>query len=276
MPAPVVIQCAITGSIATKEHGNVPMTVEENARAAVEAWEAGAAVIHIHAREEDGTPTQRVDRFVAVVDAIRATDCDAILNLSTGSAGNRAFGAERYELLSLKPEMASFDCGSTNFNDWVFENPLPFLREMAAAMNEAGTRPEIECFEPGHIVTAQQLRDEGLLQEPLIYQLVLGVRGASPASLEHAMYMRSLLPPDAIWSIAALGRWQLPLSTLCLIAGGNVRVGLEDNLFYRRGEPATNAQLVSRIVRLARELDLEVATPDQARELLAISAHRSA
>jgi 3-keto-5-aminohexanoate cleavage enzyme len=274
MPPPVVIQCAITGSIATKEHGNVPMTLEENVQAAVEAWEAGAAVIHLHARDEEGTPTQRVDRFAALVEAIEATGCDAILNLSTGSAGNRSFGAERYELLSLRPEMASFDCGSTNFNDWIFENSLPFLREMAAAMNEAGTRPEIECFEPGHIQTALQLRDEGLLQEPMIFQLVLGVRGASPASLEHAMYMRSMLPPDAIWSIAALGRWQLPLSTLCLLAGGNVRVGLEDNLFFRRGEPATNAQLVARIVRIARELDLEPATPDQARELLAIPARQ--
>jgi 3-keto-5-aminohexanoate cleavage enzyme len=270
MSEPVIIQAAITGSIATSASPNVPMTIEENVAAAVEAWQAGAAVIHIHARDEDGVPTQRLDRFAGIVDGIRAAGCDAILNLSTGSAGGRSSGDERFECLALRPEMASFDCGSTNFGDWVFQNPVPFLRELAAAIDEAGAKPEIECFEPGHIATALRLRDEGVLREPLLFQLVLGVSGASPASLEHALYMRSMLPPGARWSICAVGRWQLPLNVLCLLAGAGVRTGLEDNLFYRRGEPATNAQLVARIVRIAHELDLEPATPAQARELLGL------
>ena len=267
---PVVIQAAVTGSIASAEASEfLPTTPAAIAAAAVEAWRAGAAVVHIHARDEDGTPTQSLERYREIVERIAESGCDAIVNLSTGSAGNRAFGSERLACLALRPELASFDCGSTNFGTWVFENSPAFLQEMAAAFAEAGSAPEIECFDAGHVIGALRLRDEGLLVDPLRFQFVLGVRGAAPATLEQAMYMRSLVPPGTFWSICALGRRQLPLNVVSLIAGGHVRTGMEDNLFDARGRPAeSNALLVERIVRLATELGRPVATPAQARELL--------
>jgi len=269
----VIIQCAVTGSIgAAGASPHLPLTPAAIADAAIEAWRAGASVIHVHAREEDGTPTQSLDRYREIVERIRASDCDAVLNLSTGSAGNRAHGAERYACLALRPELASFDCGSTNFGDWVFENSAPFLRDLAAAIAAAGAAPEIECFDASHVVAAIQLERDGHLAAPLRFQFVLGVRGAAPATLEQALYMRSLLPPGSLWSVCALGRHQLPLNAFALIAGGHVRTGLEDNLYYSRGRLATsNAELVARAVRLADELGRPVASPAQARELLALA-----
>ena len=274
MSAAVIIQAAITGSIgATSASPHLPATPSAIAESAIDAWRAGAAVLHIHAREEDGTPTQSLARYEEIVARIRASDCDAVLNLSTGSAGNRAKGAERYDCLALRPEMASFDCGSTNFGDWVFENSPAFLRDLAATIAQAGAAPEIECFDASHVTSALQMHADGHLHGPLRFQFVLGVRGGAPATLEQAMYMRSLLPAGSLWSICALGRHQLPLTMLSLIAGGHVRTGLEDNLYYSRGRLAvSNAELVGRVVRLAEELGRPVATPDQARSILLLPA----
>jgi 3-keto-5-aminohexanoate cleavage enzyme len=269
----VVIQAAVSGSIAGADASpHLPLTPEQIADEAVAAWRAGAAAIHIHAREHDGTPTQSRERYAEIVEAVQASGCDAILNLSTGSAGGRAQGMDRAAPLELAPEMASFDCGSLNFGDRVFENSPPFLRDLAAAFKESGAAPEIECFDTSHVVAALRLREQGLLSDPLRFQFVLGVRGGAPATLEQAMYMRSLIPADAIWSICALGRMQLALNTFCLIAGGHVRTGLEDNLYYRKGEYANgNAQLVERVVLLAETLGRPVADSAQARELLQLA-----
>jgi 3-keto-5-aminohexanoate cleavage enzyme len=154
-------------------------------------------MVHIHAREEDGEPTQRLERFVPIVEGIRAADCDVILNLTTGSAAGRADAEKRYECLSLRPEMASFDCGSFNFGERVFINSNEFLRNLARACLEAGAKPEIECFDVGQIGLALRLRDEGLLVDPLHFQFVLGVAGGAPATVEQLLYMRSLLPSGA-------------------------------------------------------------------------------
>jgi 3-keto-5-aminohexanoate cleavage enzyme len=271
MQEPVVIQCAVTGSQPPdrERRPNLPLTPDEIADAALTAWQAGAAVVHLHAREEDGTPTQDAGAFADLVRRVRDRGCEAILNLSTGTAGGAAFRDERYEVLGLKPEMASFDSGSVNFGDRIFEGDLPFLRRMAAAFREAGTAPEIECFDTGHVGIALALREEGLLDDPLRVQFVLGVPGSGvPATIAQVEHLRRLLPADAPWSVCAIGRAQLPLNTYCLIAGGHVRTGLEDNLHLARGRLATNAELVERIVRLAGELGREVATVGQARELL--------
>jgi 3-keto-5-aminohexanoate cleavage enzyme len=193
--------------------------------------------------------------------------------LSTGTAGGRSERDDRLQPLQLDPEMASFDCGTINFGERIFEGDLPFLRRMGAAMQERGIVPEVECFDTGHVGTALQLREEGVLTGPFIVQFVLGVPGTGvPATVEQIEHLRRMLPDDVIWSVAAIGRDQLPLNTYCLLAGGQVRTGLEDNLFFRKGERATNAQLVERCVRLARELDRPVATPDQARELYGMTA----
>jgi 3-keto-5-aminohexanoate cleavage enzyme len=272
---PVVIQCAVTGSSEpdVAKRPNVPLTTEAIADEAVAAWRAGAAVIHLHAREEDGTPTQDVAAFARLVDAIRDRGCEAILNLSCGTAGGRAHGDERYALLELEPEMASFDSGTINFGERIFEGDLPFLRRMAEAFERHRVVPEIECFDSGHVGLALQLRDEGLLRDPLRIQLVLGVPGTGvPASFAQVDHMLRMLPEGTPWSICAIGRSQLPMNTYCLIAGGHVRTGLEDNVWYAQGERATNAMLVARVVRLASELGRPVATPEQAREILALGA----
>jgi 3-keto-5-aminohexanoate cleavage enzyme len=199
--------------------------------------------------------------------------CDAILNLSTGSSGNRAHGAARYACLALRPEMGSFDSGSTNFGDWVFENAPGFLRDLARAFRDAGAAPEIECFDASHVTAAIRLRDDGHLSDPLRFQFVLGVRGGAPATVEQLLYMRSLLPADAVWSVCAIGRDQLPMNVLALIAGGHVRTGLEDNLYYARGRLATaHSELVARVVRIASEIGRPVATAAEARTLLRLGA----
>jgi 3-keto-5-aminohexanoate cleavage enzyme len=273
MTSPLVIQCAVTGSADPdpEKRPNLPATPEQIIESAIGAWRAGAAVLHLHAREEDGTPTQDLEAFRVLVDGIRASGCDAILNLSTGTAGGRAVRDERLQPLDLQPPMASFDCGTINFGDRIFEGDVPFLRRMAEAFQRTSVTPEIECFDSGHVGLALQLREEGLLQDPLIVQFVLGVPGTGvPATVAQVDHMRSMLPPDALWSVCALGARQLPLNAYCIHEGGQVRTGLEDNLWYRRGERATNAQLVERIVRLAGELDRPVATPDDARAVLGL------
>jgi 3-keto-5-aminohexanoate cleavage enzyme len=213
----------------------------------------------------------RLERFTPIVEGVREAGADVILNLTTGSAAGRADGAARYECLALKPEMASFDCGSFNFGERVFQNSMEFLRSLARAWAEHGVKPEIECFDVSHIGQGLSLRDEGLLQDPLHFQFVLGVPGGAPASIEQVLYMRTLIPDEATWSICAIGRHQLPLGTFALIAGGHVRTGLEDNIYYSRGVLAEgNGQLVERIVRLANELGRPVATPDEARNVLSL------
>ena len=274
-PTPVVIQCAVTGSAAPdpERSPNLPLTPEAIVDEAVAAWRAGAAVLHLHARERDGTPTQDADAFRPLVDGIRASGCDAIINLSTGSAGGRSLRDDRLQPLALRPEMASFDCGTINFGERIFEGDLPFLRRMGEAFRREGVRPELECFDTGYVGTALQLRDEGLLDDPLIVQFVLGVPGSGvPASVEQVEHMRRLLPEGSLWSVCAIGRYQLPLNAYCILAGGHVRTGLEDNLWYARGDRATNARLVERVVRLAGELQRPVASPDEARAILRVGS----
>ena len=271
---PLIIQCAVTGSIVADSAAapNLPTSTEAIVSEAMAAWRAGAAVVHLHAREQDGTPTQDVERYRLLVDALRAEGCGAVLNLSCGSAGGRAVRDERLAPLGLRPEMASLDCGTINFGERIFEGDLPFLRRMAAAITEAGATPELECFDTGFVGLALQLRHEGLLRDPLVVQFVLGVPGSGvPATVEMVEHLRRALPADALWSVCALGAAQLPMNAYCILAGGHVRTGLEDNLYYRRGERATNAALVERVVRLAGELERPIATPDQARELLGIA-----
>lgn len=191
-----------------------------------------------------------------------------------GSGNGRFSGAQRWACAALEPEMASFDCGSLNFGDRVFENSLPFLRELAGVFREHRIKPELECFEAGHIETALRLRDEGLLEEPLVFQFVLGVRGGAPATMGHANCMRSLIPDQAAWSICGVGAAQLRMGLFGLAAGGHLRTGLEDNLYYRKGEVAvSNAQLVARIVRIAEEAGRRPATAGEARAILGLGSN---
>jgi 3-keto-5-aminohexanoate cleavage enzyme len=272
---PAIITAAVTGSITSSaQTPYVPLTVEAIADAAVESWQAGAAVIHLHAREDAGTPTQDPEIYDVLVRRIRATGCDAILNLSTGSAGGRAELDERLGVLELAPELATLDCGSMNYgDDRVFANPMSFLRRAAGRMRDLGVVPEIEAFDPSMIHNGLRLIEEGLIDGPGVWQLCLGVAGGVPADLATIAHMLGRLPVGAVWSLLGVGRHQVPVNVLSLAWGGHVRTGLEDNIYYRRGELATStAQLVRRVVRLAEEVGRPVATPAQARELLGVRA----
>jgi 3-keto-5-aminohexanoate cleavage enzyme len=275
MSDPLIIQCAVTGSADPhpQRRPNLPITSEQIVGEALAAWRAGATVLHLHAREEDGTPTQDRSAFERLVEGIRASGCDAVLNLSTGTAGGRSERDDRLQPLELNPEMASFDCGTINFGERIFEGDLPFLRRMADAFQRRGVRPELECFDTGHVGLALQLQREGLLPaDPLVVQFVLGVPGTGvPATVRQVEHLRGLLPAETRWFVAAAGAAQLPMTAYSILAGGHVRTGLEDNLHFRRGERATNAQLVERVVRLAAELERPVADAAQTRTLLGLA-----
>jgi 3-keto-5-aminohexanoate cleavage enzyme len=270
---PLIITAAITGSVTSSDRTPyLPTTWDQIVESAVTSWQAGGAIVHLHARKLDGEPTQNPEIFRELVDRIQATGCDAILNLSTGSAGGRANLAERLQCLELRPEMATLDCGSLNFGDErVFHNPYLWLRDGANRMRELGIRPEIEVFDTGMIANGLRLIDEGAIVGPGVWQLCLGVRGGATADLQTVAHMLSRLPDGAQWSLLGVGRHQLPLNLLSIGFGGHARTGLEDNIYYRSHELAeSNAQLVERVARIAREFDRPIATPAEARQLLGI------
>jgi 3-keto-5-aminohexanoate cleavage enzyme len=273
LPNPVVITAAITGSVTSSEQTpHIPLSAEEIVDAALESWKAGAAIVHLHARDEQGTPTQDREVFRMLVARIRDSGCDAILNLSTGSAGGRADLDERTACLALDPEMASLDCGSINFGDErVFENPFYFLRDLAAEMKNRSVVPEIEVFDSGMLLNGRRLIDEGLIEGPGVWQLCLGVRGGAAADSQTMAYLVDRLPTGAFWSGLGVGRNQLTMNLFSLAFGGHVRTGLEDNVYYAKGILAEgNGQLVKRIVRLAGEIGRPVASADEARGMLGI------
>ncbi|MHB8689191.1 MAG: beta-keto acid cleavage family enzyme [Candidatus Dormibacteraceae bacterium] len=269
----VIITAAITGSITSREQSpNHPITWDEITDAAVSSWRAGASVIHLHARDQDGTPTQDKEVYRLLVDKIVSTGCDAILNLSTGAAGGRANLDEREKCLELDPEMATIDCGSMNYGDErVMQGPYVFLRRLASLMRSRHIVPEIEVFDTGMIHSALRLIDEQLLQPPGVWQLCLGIQGGATPDLLTINCMLSFLPKDAVWFLLGVGRHQIRVNLIALANGGHVRTGLEDNVYFRRGELAkSNAELVERIVRLADDIGRPVASPARAREILGV------
>jgi 3-keto-5-aminohexanoate cleavage enzyme len=271
-PNALIISAATTGSWPTKaQNPNVPTTPEEIAQAAVECGEAGAAIVHVHVRDDDERVTCDPERYARVRELVKAAGSDVIINMSTGGGAGSTTDDERMAPVALAPEIASLDCGSLNFGERVFINSPAFLRELATRMNTHGVHPEIECFEPGHIWNALRLIDEGLLTPPYWFQFVLGVRGGSPPEVKQLQHMVEMLPSGAHWSVCGIGRAQLPLGLAAMAMGGHVRTGLEDNIWYRKGELAqSNAQLVARVARIAAELGRPLATPAHVRALLGL------
>jgi len=267
----VIISAAITGSSITREQTPyIPVTLEEIADSAVEACSAGAAIAHIHVRDpKTGFGAQDLGLFKQVASSIRER-CDVVLNLTTsGIPGRNLPHEERMTPLELSPELASLDAGSLNLGDHLFANPPDFLDLMARRMREKGVKPELEIFDVGMIGNCLRLVEKGLLEKPMHFQFVLGARGGSPGTPRSLLHMLEMVPTDSTWSVAGIGRAQLPLAMVGMAMGGHVRVGLEDNVYYSRGVLAkSNAQLVERVVRIAREFGREVATPDEAREIL--------
>jgi 3-keto-5-aminohexanoate cleavage enzyme len=273
MADPLIISCALTGTLATiNDNPHLPYDPEAIGRAAVEAWREGAAIVHIHARAEDGSPAWQPGYFQRAIDVIRSQDCDVVINLTTsyGGTGDDNW-SRRFAALDVCPDLASFDCGSMNFGDMVFRNTPQFLAELAQRMLSAAIKPELEIFDAGQIGTALRLAGDGLLTAPLFFQLVLGVAGGAPATLRELLHLVQMIPEGSLWSVCAIGRAQLPMNTHAIAMGGHARTGLEDNLWYRRGVPASNAMLVERVRRLAELLERPVATPDDARRMLTLT-----
>ena len=272
----LIITAAICGAEVTKEDNpNLPLTAAELARAALEAEKAGAAIIHLHVRDEAGQPTQNIEYFKKAIDAMKEIGVTAIIQPSTGGAAGMSW-EERIQPVNLNPEMATLDCGTVNFGDGIFVNDLPLMRRFAEEMKKRTILPELECFDAGNINNALQLKKEGLLPDHLHFDLVLGVPGALPASIKSLLFMVELLPPGATWTAAGIGRWQLPVAIHTILMGGHVRVGFEDNIYYSKGVPAdSNAQLVDRIVRIAKEVGREIASPSEVRKILNIRKGRN-
>jgi 3-keto-5-aminohexanoate cleavage enzyme len=273
MSHPVILTCAITGAETTKERQPaLPITPREQAQAAAEAVKAGASIIHLHVREDDGKPSQRVDRFKESIDAVRSAAPGVIIQISTGGAVGESID-KRAEPLSLKPEMASLNLGTMNFGDDVFFNHPRDIVGLASKMHQFNVMPELEIYEAGMLESAFRLAKQGILREPFHFQFVLGVPGGMSGDPRNLVHLVSLLPVDNVhWGVAGVGRFQLPLAVQALVMGGHVRVGFEDNIFYNKGELAkSNAQLVERIARISHELGREVATPATARKMLGLS-----
>ena len=269
----LIVTAAITGAELTKsDNPNLPITPDEQAQAAKACVEAGASVIHIHVRDDLGKPSQSVEHFKRTVQAIEGACAEKpIIQFSTGGAVGEPI-ANRIAPLALKPEMASFNTGTINFGDDIFVNSFPDMREMAKAFKSHGVVPEYECYEVGHVANIKILIKEGLIEPPYHVQFVLGVKGAMPGeTLEDLKPLIRQLPENATWGVAGIGRFQLPLSKVGIEAGGNVRVGLEDNIYYEKGVLAkSNAQLVERVVQLAKDFGRPIATIAEARQMLGL------
>ena len=264
------ITAAICGAEVTKEQNPaVPYTVEEIVREAKSAVDAGAAIVHLHVREDDGTPTQSKARFKECIDAIYKECPDVIIIPSTGGAVGMT-AEERLQPTELYPEMATLDCGTCNFGDDVFENTMPMMRAFGKRMLENDIKPEYECFEMGHLDTVLNMARKGQVPgAPMQFNFVLGVPGCSPATVQNLAWMVNAIPAGSTWTATGIGRNAFTLAAAAIVMGGNVRVGFEDNLYLERGVLAkSNGELVAKVVRLAKELGREVATSAEAREIL--------
>ncbi len=277
-----VLTAALTGVLATREQcPAIPYTASEIAEEARRSVEAGASIVHIHARQEDGRPAFDVESYRRIDEAVRAACPEALINYSTG-----AVGIDREtriaHISALSPAMAALNMGSMNYamyssekkrfyHDHIFENRFEDIRFYLEAMNAAGTRPEMECFDLGHIHNAEPLRDLGLVPDPACYSLVMGVLGGIPASTRNLLHMVESLPRGAHWQVIGIGRVQWPLVAAALSMGGHVRVGLEDNFYLGPGQMArSNGDLVAKAARMVQDVGGQIATPAETRALLGL------
>jgi uncharacterized protein (DUF849 family) len=287
-----ILSCAVTGGAeTTKKNPAVPVTPEQIAQSVIDAANAGASIAHIHVRDpKTGLASQNVEYYRQVVERVRGARCQIVINLTTGpgsrfvpSEENPAVGGpgttmtaplERVRhVVELRPDICSLDVGSMNFGETGFVNTPHHLRIMAKAIADAGVKPELEVFEPGHVMLARRMVEDGHIARPALFQICLGIPWGAPATAESMMFMRGLLPPDAMWASFGISRMQFPMVAQAVILGGHVRVGLEDNLYLEPGVLAPgNGPLVERAVQIVRLLGAEVATPAEARSILGLKA----
>ena len=272
---PLIVTVApVGGEVTPDQTPHLPVSPTQLGETARAIRAAGASIIHVHCRNDDGTNTHDVARFRAAYEAIRAAG-DLIVQFSTGGAIGMT-PAERAAPLQLRPEMATLSCGSVNFGDDIFENSFPIMRGIAAEIDRHGVTPELEVFDLGHLANAKRLAAEGAIRLPAHVDFVLGVPGGLEATVENLVDCVRALPAGCSWSVAAIGRQQLQLAAVAIVMGGHVRVGLEDNLYYSRGRLARNEELVARVVRVAGELGRSVATPAEARTILRVRSASAA
>jgi len=270
----VIVTAALTGAVTgKKDNPNLPTQPEDIAKSALKCYDAGASAVHIHVRDDDDAASMRFDKFEEAVNLIRGAGCPLLINLT--SSGGQGFSWEDRikPFKELKPEMASFDAGTMNWlNSVVFMNEPEFLELCGKEMIAAGVKPEIEVFDIGMLNTAKYYIKKGIIQEPAHFQLCLGAAGGMEATAENLLYLVNHLPEKCTWSAFGIGKGANEIMMTALAIGGNVRVGLEDNVFYNKGVLAeSNEQFVERVVRLCREVGKKVATPDEAREILGVS-----
>jgi 3-keto-5-aminohexanoate cleavage enzyme len=268
----LIITAAISGAEVLKEHNPaVPYTLEECVREAKSAYDAGASIIHLHVRHDDGTPTQDKDRFEEVMTAIQAACPDVIIQPSTGGAVGMT-DDERLQPIELNPEMATLDCGTLNFGgDEVFTNTENTIKYFGDRMIERGIKPELEVFDKSMIDMALRLHKRGHIKSPMHFDFVMGVNGGISGTLRDFVFLRGSIPEGSTYTVAGMGRFEMTLAVAAIIDGGHVRVGFEDNVYLSRGVLAkSNGELVEKVVRLAKEFGREIATPAEAREILSL------
>lgn len=272
---PLILTAAITGAETTVEaQPNLPYTPEQQAAAAKECFEAGCRVIHLHVRDDNALATQDLNRFKESIDAIREAAPEVIVQISTGGAVGEDFD-KRIAPLQLKPDMGTLNGGTLNFGNEIFVNAPEDIERLAEAFKQYNVVPEVEVYEPGMIDYIARLVKRGIITaEPLHVQFVLGVPGGMTGTPKNVMFMAEHLKsvlPTASWAVAGIGRYHIPASMQAMTLGGHIRVGFEDNIFYHKGIVAeSNAQLAARMARIAKEIGRPIATPAQAREILAL------
>lgn len=274
MTNPCIISVAITGSVPKKaDTPAIPVTVPEQIESTHEAFEAGAALVHVHVRDENEAPSSDPERFAAFLEGVRKHCPDIIVQFSTGGRGREP--EKRGSMLHLAPDMASLATGSVNFPNMIYENHPELIRELARRMREHGIKPELEIFDLAMLYNGAELAEKGEIDKPVHVQFVFGIPGALPARreiLEFEVAQLQKVLPGATWTAAGIGRWQLELNRWALELGGHCRTGLEDNIRYDKERLArSNAELVSRLARLCEEFDRRPATAAEARRMLCLS-----
>ncbi|MEW9123850.1 MAG: 3-keto-5-aminohexanoate cleavage protein [Thermotaleaceae bacterium] len=267
-----IITVATTGAWPSKQDNpNVPLTPQEIANDVYECWKAGAAIAHLHMRDNEGKGTMSKEKFEETVALIKEK-CDIILNLTTSGDLNATDETRQAHLKSIKPELASYDCGSMNWmHNSLFINHPKFLEELGYTMQEHGVKPEIEIFDAGMVYNSFYYQKKGVLKAPLHYQFVLGAAGGMTATIENLVFLKNLIPEGSTWSALGIGKGHIPIMLAAIAMGGHVRVGMEDNVYFGPGELAkSNAQFVERAANIIRASSKEVATVEDARNILGL------
>lgn len=266
----LIITAAICGAEVTKEQNkNIPYSVEEIGREAELSYKAGASIIHLHVREDDGSPTQSLERFKLCINEIQSRCPNIIIQPSTGGAVGMN-NTERIQPIFLNPEMATLDCGTCNFGgDEVFINTENTIIDFAKKMNSYNIKPELECFDKGMIDMALRLNQKGIIKAPMHFNFIMGVNGGINATARDLVYLTNSIPSDSTYTVTGIGKFQFNMAAISIAMGGHVRVGFEDNIYLSKGILAhSNGELVAKVVQLAKILGREIATPDETRIIL--------